>query len=181
MSYIDVPPDKAHRLINTGPTVFVTSCSGEKINIMTAAWHMPVSFSPPLLAVGIGNTRYTHELITESGEFTVVIPPLSMVNALWYCGIHSGKDLDKFSVCGLTVHETKKIKAPAVEGCIGFIECRLHANHRAGDHTIFVGRIVCASAKEGLFYEMLDVQRAQPVHHLGDKWFCTTNIVEEVK
>ena len=181
MSYNEIPLGKAHRLINTGATVLVTSRSGDKNNVMVAAWQMPISFKPPLIAVGIGKARYTHKLIEESGEFIVNVPPVEMLNTVWYCGTHSGKNLDKFSLCALNKIKAKKVKAPAIEGCIGFIECRVYSSPSAGDHTIFVGEILSASAKEGLFDEVLNLEKAQPVHHLGDRFFCTTNATKEVK
>lgn len=175
MAFKDIPITKANRLINHGPTVLITSRSKDRINVMTAAWQMPVSFKPMLVGVAIGHTRFSHSLIEESGEFVVSLPHVGMVEKVWCCGTHSGKDSDKFALCNLTPIKAKKVKAPLIKECIGNIECRLYKQHPAGDHTIFVGEVVAASVQEELFDEYLrvDLEAAQTLHHLGGKMFCS--------
>jgi flavin reductase (DIM6/NTAB) family NADH-FMN oxidoreductase RutF len=174
MSFKSMPITSAYRLINHGPTVLITTKLGEKINVMTAAWQMPVSVKPMLVAVSIGHKRFSHELILESREFVVNIPHLEMIKEVLCCGTHSGRDKDKFEVCKLTHVKAQKVGAPLIKECIGNIECRLYSHHEAGDHTIFVGEVVAASVKEGIFDSHLKVEldEAKTLHHLGGKVFC---------
>jgi flavin reductase (DIM6/NTAB) family NADH-FMN oxidoreductase RutF len=102
MSFIELPPGRANRLINHGPTVLVTGGHGHQANIMTAAWIMPASHTPPMLAVAIGPTRHSHQLIIEGGEFGVNIPAAGLLEAVWTCGTTSGRKGNKFELCGLT-------------------------------------------------------------------------------
>lgn len=174
MSFGNIPITAAHRLINHGPTILITSKLGEKTNIMTAAWQMPVSFKPMLVAVSIGHERFSHKLILESHEFVINIPHLGMIKEVLYCGTHSGRDIDKFKVCKLTPLKAQKVAAPLIKECIGNIECKLYAYHKAGDHTIFIGEVVAASVREGIFDNHLkvDLDQAKTIHHLGGEVFC---------
>lgn len=169
-----IPITNAYRLINHGPTVLITSILRDKINVMTAAWQMPVSFKPALVAVSIGHQRFSHELIVKSREFVVNIPHAGMMKEVLCCGSQSGKDIDKFNVCKLSPVKAQKVKAPLIDECIGNIECKLYSIHEAGDHTIFVGEVVAASVKEGIFdtYLKVDLNEAKTLHHLGGKVFC---------
>ncbi|MEW6067564.1 MAG: flavin reductase family protein [Nitrospirota bacterium] len=170
----NIPIAKANRLINHGPTVLITSRSGEKINVMTAAWQMPVSFKPMLVAIAIGHERFSHKLILESCEFVINIPNTKMIKEVLCCGTQSGRDIDKFKICKLTQVKAQKVNAPLIKECIGNIECKLYSHYKAGDHTIFVGEVVAASVKEGIFEEHLkvDLDEAKTLHHLGGKVFC---------
>jgi flavin reductase (DIM6/NTAB) family NADH-FMN oxidoreductase RutF len=174
MPFKNIPITNANRLINHGPTVLITSKLGEKMNVMTAAWQMPVSFKPMLIAVSIGHERFSHKLISESREFVVNIPHLGIIQEVFCCGTHSGRDTDKFKVCKLTPLKAQKVNAPIIKECIGNIECRLYSHHEAGDHTIFIGEVVAASVKEGIFdgHLRVDLDQAKTLHHLGGKVFC---------
>jgi len=176
MLFKNLPISNAYRLINHGPTVLVTSKVGEKINIMTVAWQMPVSFKPMLVAIAIGHERFSHKLILESREFVINIPYIEMIKEVLCCGTQSGKDIDKFKVCGLTPIKARKVGAPLVKECIGNIECSLYYAHETGDHTIFVGEVLAASVKEGIFdgYLRVALEQAKTLHHLGGKVFCFT-------
>jgi flavin reductase (DIM6/NTAB) family NADH-FMN oxidoreductase RutF len=174
-----IPITSANRLINHGPTVLITTRDKEKNNIMTAAWQMPVSFKPVLVAVSIGHERFSHEIILKSREFVINVPHLGMIKEVLCCGTQSGRDIDKFEVCKLTPVKAQKVKAPLINECIGNIECKLHSIHEAGDHTIFVGEVVAASVKEGIFdgYLKVDLDQAKTLHHLGGKVFCHPDVI----
>ncbi len=79
MNFKKLDLNQANRLINHGPTILVTAKHEGTINLMTAAWCMPVSKKPPMLAVAIGHSRFTHGLIIKSGEFSVCIPGRDLV------------------------------------------------------------------------------------------------------
>ena len=174
MSFKNVAISQANRLINHGPTVLVTSCLGDTVNVMTAAWQMPVSFKPVLVATSIGHGRFSHGLILKSREFVLNIPNMNMVEEVLCCGTHTGRNTDKFQICGLSTLKGKKVKAPVIKECIGHIECKLYSHYKTGDHTIFVGEVVAAAVREGIFDGHLKVtlDEAKTLHHLGGKVFC---------
>jgi flavin reductase (DIM6/NTAB) family NADH-FMN oxidoreductase RutF len=179
MSFKEISLVHANRLINHGPTVLITSKLGDKLNVMTAAWQMPVSFTPLLVAIAIAHGRFSHKLILEGREFVISIPNSDMVKEVLCCGSYSGKNNDKFKICKLTPLKARKVNAPLIKECIGHIECKLHSHHEAGDHTIFVGEVVSAAVREGVFDSYLDVNldAAKTLHHLGGKVFCRSGVV----
>jgi flavin reductase (DIM6/NTAB) family NADH-FMN oxidoreductase RutF len=178
---IEIPLSKANRLINHGPTVLITSQSGGKPNVMTAAWQTPVSKDPPLVVVSIAPGRYTHQLIEESHEFVVNIPTHGLLKEVQGCGMTSGREVDKFEKFGLTPLPASKLNPPFIKECIAHLECILYDSIKVGDHTLFVGEILSASVEEDLFDEFLKVKdpRAKTLHHLGSNIYtCPDKRIE---
>jgi len=169
-----IPLKRANRLINDGGTVLVTARLGEKTNIITLAWQMPVSSSPPMAAISVAPSRYSHELIAQSGEFVINVPSFSLLKAAVYCGTVSGRDEDKFRGAGLTREPAQIVSAPLIAECIGHLECQVVKQISAGDHTLFLGEVVAASAAEDLFDQvwLVDDERAKTIHHLGGEFFA---------
>ena len=173
MDFKKIDLNQANRLINHGPTILVTAKYGEKINLMTAAWCMPVSKKPPMLAVAIGPSRFTHELIINSGEFSVCVPGRNLVEHVMCCGTNSGRSgYNKFEKCGLTAITGEHVKAPLVAECLGAIECKLDSHPTAGDHSIIVGEVLAVWAKPEAFGKRFQVENTPTLHHLGGREFC---------
>ena len=174
MDFIELPLGRANRLINHGPVVLVSCKHGDKSNIMTAAWAMPASHTPPMVAVAIGPSRCSHDLIINSREFVVNIPAKNLLDEVWCCGTKHGHKLDKFATCNLTAVPGKEIAAPLIAESIGAIECRLTDHPTAGDHSIMVGEVAAVWVKPNLFEERLLIENpeAQTLHHLGGREFC---------
>jgi flavin reductase (DIM6/NTAB) family NADH-FMN oxidoreductase RutF len=155
-------------------TVLISSVGkAGKPNIMTAAWAMPASGSPALMAVSIAPGRHTHTLIEESGEFIINIPPIEIVQAVISCGAFSGRSFDKFKKANLTQIPGKKVKAPAIRECIAHIECTVDDKFTTGDHTIFIGKVMEAYADMGIFTDSYDIKKAHMVYHGGGNNFYT--------
>ena len=111
---------------------------------MPAGWSMRTADRPLLLAVSVGHTRYTHELILETGEFVLAYPSLAMIDDVKLTGSKSGRDTDKMSACRLRLVPAERVRARLVEGAAANFECVLRSHHQAGDHTIFVGEVLAA-------------------------------------
>jgi flavin reductase (DIM6/NTAB) family NADH-FMN oxidoreductase RutF len=101
------------------------------------------------VAISIGKTRYSHDLIKKSKEFVVVFPNSKMVEEMLYCGTHSGRNVDKFKEAGLKIKKAKFVKPPLIEDCILNLECKVVNSLDTGDHTIFIGQVIAAHYKEG--------------------------------
>jgi flavin reductase (DIM6/NTAB) family NADH-FMN oxidoreductase RutF len=164
----------AYRLLHPMHTVLI-SCIGKanKPNITTAAWAMPTSINPPLLAISLAPTRHSHTLIEESGEFIVNIPTLEILQAVYACGSLTGRSFDKFKKTNLTQMPAKKVKAPLIRECIAHLECEVDGQFTTGDHTIFVGKILEAYADMGVFTESgYDLKKARMLYHAGGNNFA---------
>jgi flavin reductase (DIM6/NTAB) family NADH-FMN oxidoreductase RutF len=136
--------ERAFRTIHNGVFV-VTSKEGDKLNGMTAAWVTRVSFNPPLVAVSIGKTRYSHGMLERSGVFAINILSEGQVALGKHFGFKSGRKTDKLKGIEYT---TAKTGSPILEGISGFLDCRVVGSCDAGDHTIFVGEVVDSGAYE---------------------------------
>lgn len=143
---------KAYRLMNHGPTVIVTSHHGGRSNIMSAAWSMPLDFDPPKVAVVIDKSTFTRGLIEASGEFVLNIPSRELARLTVDVGNSSGNEIDKFAAYGIATAAGSVVKAPLVEGCLGWLECRLiPESHIQQAYDLFLGEVVAAWADPEVF------------------------------
>lgn len=121
-----------------------------KSNIIAVSFCMPVSKEPPLIACAIGKDFYSSMLIKDSKEFIVNVPPQELKKEIYYCGFHSGYDVDKFKETALTPQPAKKVKAPIIAECIVHMECRVKKEVKTGDKILFIGEVVEAQADQDI-------------------------------
>lgn len=160
---------EARRLLTGGPVVLVTTTWHAKTNVMPVAYAVPLSFQPPLVGIAVHPSRHTHDMIRFSEEFAINVPGRDLIHHVQYLGSVSGKELDKLDVTKLPTSRARKVEAPLIEGCVGYIECGLEDALRVGDHTLFVGRVVAASVDDEAFAEtwLLTDDDHKPLHYLG--------------
>ncbi|MCJ0762400.1 flavin reductase family protein [Variovorax terrae] len=144
---------KAYRLLNHGPTVLVSSAHGGRRNVMAAAWAMPLDFDPPKVTVVIDRHTLTRELVEASGCFALSLPTRALAAQTLALGTDSGKSMpNKLDVHAVRTFPATKIEAPLVEGCVGWLECRVIAEPQAQQrHDLFLGEVVAAWADERVF------------------------------
>jgi flavin reductase (DIM6/NTAB) family NADH-FMN oxidoreductase RutF len=185
MGKMDVEVEVAQRLFAPRLVVLVTSVDKNgKPDIITLSWAMPTSFDPPLVAISVGTSRYSHDLITDCGEFVVNIPPISILAKVRVCGSRSGRTADKFAEAGLTSIASKKVKPPRIKECVAYLECKLVGKFQTGDHTIFVGSVVAASVDEAAFdveENIMNLKLFEPIFHLGGDYFSTSTEANRAK
>ena len=119
-------------------------------NIIAVSFCMPVSKDPPLIACAIGGGTRSYELIKQTGEFVLNVPPGELRSKIYFCGFHSGHQVDKFSESGLSERPARKVKAPIIHECVAFMECRVKQEMGTGDKVLFIGEVMEAYADEGL-------------------------------
>lgn len=137
------------RVVYTDPrrVVLITSRLGEKDNIMPIDWHIPLSLFPKLYAISLETKNFTCSMILKSRCFAVNFMPGSFEKEIVACGNISGKENDKFKLTNLKKSEAKTINAPYLADAFGHIECEVTEVYPAGDHTLFVAKVL---------YEKLD-------------------------
>ena len=126
------------------PAVMV-SCAGEneRPNIITVAWAGTVCSQPPTLSISVRKERYSHHIIQETGDFVVNLVGRNQLKACDYCGVKSGRDVDKFAVCGLTQVSVPEMQfAPAIAESPLYLACKVQHVLELGSHDMFVARIV---------------------------------------
>jgi len=139
---------RAGTLLAPLPPALISSGSVEKPNVMTAAWTGIVASEPPLTYVSIRPSRYSHELISKTGEFVINVPNLPLAKATDYCGVKSGRDVNKFEVCHLTAAKSAKISAPQIKEAPICLECQVKKVERYGTHDMFLAEIVAVSVDD---------------------------------
>jgi len=147
------------------PAVLV-SCGGTgqwRPNLITIAWAGTVCSEPPMLSIAVRPERWSHPILTETGEFVVNVPGLAQARAVDWCGVVSGRDTDKFAGAELTPGAAQVVGCPIVQECPVNIECRTRQTLALGTHTLFLAEIVAVQVSAELLDESgrLMLERAE--------------------
>ena len=138
---------KAGNMLYPVPAVMV-SClrEGERPNIITVAWAATLNTSPAMTSISVRPSRYSYEIIKETGEFVINLTTKDLVYAADYCGVKSGRD--KFEVLKLTPCESRIVKVPGILESPVNIECRVVDIKRLGSHDLFMAEVVGVNVDE---------------------------------
>lgn len=132
------------------PAVLVTCQAGGVRNVLTVAWTGICCTKPPMTYISVRPERFSYPLLRESGEFVIHLPGSELVRQVDLCGVKSGRDTDKFALCGLTVGEASQVSAPLIGECPLALECRVTQVLELGSHHMFLAEIVAVDAAEEL-------------------------------
>lgn len=133
------------------PPTMVSCGDMENSNIITIGWTGILNTIPPKTYISVRPTRYSYELIKEKGEFVINLTPSNLVKEADYCGIYTGKKVDKFEKCKLTKVKGTEVDAPMIDECPVSIECRVTDIIPLGSHDMFMADIVAVNVDESLF------------------------------
>lgn len=136
-----------------------------KPNLMNAAWGGICCSQPPCVAVALRRATYSYSCLMERQAFTVGIACEGKMAEADYCGIYSGRDVDKFAATGLTPVRSDLVDAPYAEEFPVVLECKLLHTIEIGLHTQFIGEIVDVKADESVFNSdgQLDIMKIRPL------------------
>ncbi|MBQ3393046.1 MAG: flavin reductase family protein [Lachnospiraceae bacterium] len=142
---------KPSNMLYPAPPVMV-SCADEEghANIMTAAWAGTLCSDPVMVSVSIRPSRYSHGIISRTGEFVINLPTEALAYAVDYCGVRSGRDVDKFEVLKLTRAPSRTVAAPSIGESPVSLECRVREVRTLGVHDLFIAEVTCVSVDESL-------------------------------
>lgn len=176
--YAVFPPST---LLCPTPAVLVSCADREdpsRRNMITLAWAGTVNSEPPMVSVSIRKSRFSHGMISGSGEFVVNLADEKMSRALDFCGVRSGRDTDKAKETGLRYIPAEKMAAaPAVDGAPVSMSCRVKQILELGSHDMFLGEVAAVSVRKDLLAEdgSLHLEKAGLIayshglyHRLGD-------------
>ena len=134
---------KAGNMLYPLPAVMVSLTDKEgNSNIITLAWAGTICTNPPMLSVSIRHERYSYKIIKETGEFVVNPTTKELAYATDYCGVKSGKDVDKFGKMRLTKLASEKINSVAIAESPVNIECKVRQIMELGSHSLFIADVV---------------------------------------
>ena len=136
------------------PAVMV-SCGrpGERPNILTVAWAGTICSSPAMVSISIRPERYSYSIIRETGEFVINLVTDRLVRAADYCGVKSGREIDKFQELHLTPAPSEQLAAPGILESPVNIECRVTEVKPLGSHDLFLAEVVSISVDEAFLDE----------------------------
>lgn len=141
-------------LLSPTPVVLVSSADPkqpDKPDMITIAWAGTVNSEPPMVSVSLRKDRWSHGLITVSGEFVVNLVDEKMARALDFCGVRSGRDTDKAKETGLNYMPADQMQsAPAVEGAPLNLCCKVRHTLELGSHDMFIGEVVSVMVRQDL-------------------------------
>lgn len=142
-SKVDKISWKAGNMLYPLPAIMVSLTDKEgNSNIITLAWAGTICTNPPMLSVSIRPERYSYDIIKETGEFVVNLTTKELTYATDYCGVKSGRDVDKFKKMKLTKLPSEKIKAVAIAESPVNIECKVREVMELGSHSLFIADVV---------------------------------------
>lgn len=131
------------------PAVMV-SCKreGERPNILTVAWAGTVNTNPPMVSISVRPERYSYDIIKETGEFVINLTTENLAYATDFCGVKSGRDVDKFAELALTPVELSHVSVPGIGESPVNIECRVNRILELGSHHMFIADVVGVNVDE---------------------------------
>ena len=134
-------------------------------NILTVAWTGTVCTNPAMVYISVRPERYSYHMIEESGEFVINLTTRDLAFATDYCGVKSGRDVDKFKELGLPISPAAEVSAPLLDESPVNIECRVTQVLRLGTHDMFVAKVVSVHADEKYMDEngKFSLEKADPI------------------
>ncbi len=144
---------KPGTLVYPIPAVLV-SCGDEKEkNILTVAWTGTICTDPAMTYISIRKERYSYDMIKRTGEFCINLTTEKLAYATDFCGVKSGRDIDKFKEMKLTPQKASMIHAPMIEESPVSIECKVEEIKELGSHDMFIAKVVAVNIDEQYMLE----------------------------
>ena len=156
------------------PAVLV-SCGDniDNYNIITIAWTGTICTNPPMTYISIRPNRYSYDIIKDTKEFVINLSCEHLVRAVDYCGVKSGRDINKFQEMNLTIEKATKVKAPMIAESPVNIECVVKEIVKLGSHHMFMAEVVAVNADDRYMDEnnKFHLTKANPICYSHGTYF----------
>ena len=170
--FINIKPGT---LLAPVPAVMV-SCAlpGQKPNIITLAWVGTVNSEPPMCSISVRKERFSHDIIRDSGEIVINLCGQDNLADTDFCGVRSGRDVDKFAERHLTPAAVPGFTAPAIAECPLYLACKVTNVLELGSHDMFIGTIEQVGIQPGLMDEAgrIDFSKAKLVAYNRGNYYA---------
>ena len=170
MPKLEVSPSEA---LYPVPVVLVSCRDHDRANVMTVAWCGVACSKPPQLTVSVRPSRYSYDIIKSSRELVINIPTQALLKEINICGTVSGRDKDKFRLCGFTRSDPSVAASPLIKECPVNIECRVINSINLGVHDMFICEVLKVHRDTSILDEKgnMDYSKAAPVvYNQGEYW-----------
>lgn len=162
------------------PVVMVSVADKEgRNNIITIAWAGTICSNPPMVSISVRPERYSYDIIKETGEFVINLTTKDLTFATDYCGVKSGRDVDKFKEMGLTALPGKEVKAPLIGESPVNIECKVTQVIPLGSHDMFLAEVVAVHVDEKYMDEKgkFHLDKAEPIAYSHGDYLATGELL----
>lgn len=156
------------------PVVMVSLADKDgRPNIITLAWVGTVCTNPPMVSISVRPERYSYPILKETGEFVINLTTKELAFATDYCGVKSGRDVDKFKEMNLTPIPASEVKAPMIAESPVNIECKVRQVLPLGSHDMFLADVVAVHADEKYMDEnhKFHLEKADPIIYSHGSYF----------
>lgn len=130
------------------PAVMVSCGTMKESNIITVAWTGVINTDPALVYISVRPARHSYNLIKEQGEFVINLTTEKLAYATDWCGVKSGKDVDKFESMHLTKEKANFVKCPMIKESPVSIECKVKEIKEYGSHHTFIAEVLAINTDE---------------------------------
>lgn len=144
---------KGSTLLNPEPPVLVSCGPLDKPNLITVGWCGTICTQPSMLSISVRPERYSYDLIKDSGEFVVNLSTEPLTRAVDWCGVKSGRDVDKFASMNLHAAPAAKVGTVLLEESPLNLECKVTQRIPLGSHDLFLAEVVAVDVDESLLDE----------------------------
>lgn len=135
------------------PVVMVSCGNMEAANIVTVAWAGTICSDPAMVSISVRKERFSHQMLMENKEFVINLVTKDLVWACDYCGVKSGRDVDKFEQMNLTKLPSQVVKAPGISESPVNIECVVTEVKELGSHDMFIAKVVNVTVEDSYMNE----------------------------
>lgn len=132
------------------PPVMVTCSDGKRDNVFTVAWTGILNTKPPKTYISVRPERFSYNIIKESGCFVINLTTEELIHSADFCGVRSGRTMDKFEYCGLVREPAREVPCPLLSQSPLCLECRVERIVPLGTHDMFIADIVAVDAEESI-------------------------------
>lgn len=155
------------------PAVMVSCGTMEKSNIITVAWTGIINTNPAMVYISVRPERYSYDIISNTKEFVINLTTTDLAYATDWCGVKSGKNIDKFEYLKLTKENAEYVKCPMIKESPVNVECRVREIKKLGSHHMFIADVLSIHAdnnyidKNGAF----DITKCNLISYANGKYF----------
>ena len=167
---------KAGNMLYPLPAVMVSVVDKEgNNNIITVGWAGTICTNPPMLSISVRPERYSYHMIEETGDFVVNLTTEELAYATDYCGVKSGRDVDKFKELNLTAEKAEHVQSPLIKECPVNIECKVVEVKELGSHHMFIAEVKAVQVDEQYMDEKgkFHLEWAEPIVYSHGSYVMT--------
>lgn len=169
---------KGSIMLNPVPAVLITSKNKEGLdNVFTVGWIGTACTKPPMITVAIRPERLSYKYIKESENFIVNLPSKNLVRAVDYCGVRSGKQIDKIKEMDFTLEPGHEVSSSIIKECPIAFECKVKSITPLGSHDLFLAEVLCCHVDEDLIDDKgkIHFEQADLISYSHGEYFSLNN------